>query len=262
MLVPSLLRAMLDAAPDLPRRLPRMRHWICSGEALPADLSARFVGRCHTGVLTNLYGSTEIGGDVTRCDTRDELPFETMPIGKTMGNMQGYVLDDHLRPVAVGVVGELFFSGVQVAHGYWKRPDLTARAFLPDPFSQTPGSRMYRTGDLGRWLPDGNFEYLGRRDEQVKLRGVRIELGDIESAIRQHSAIAQAAVVISDDQRLVAYVVSRSDRLQGPRNSAGMSDRSSPEHMTPAFYLPIDAIPLTPKARRTAASCRAPRRQT
>jgi amino acid adenylation domain-containing protein/non-ribosomal peptide synthase protein (TIGR01720 family) len=247
-LVPSLLRSMLDTAPDLQSRLPRMRHWICSGEALPGDLSARFVTAMPNSVLTNLYGATEIW-DVTRCDTRDDLPFEPMPIGKIMGNMQGYVLDDMMRPVPVGIIGELYFSGVHVAHGYWKRPDLTARVFLPDPFSQVPGTRMYKTGDLGRWLPDGNFEYLGRIDHQVQLRGLRMELGDIESVIRQHPEITQTAVVISDDQRLVAYVVIKPETQPTSSELRKHVRLKLPEHMTPAFYLTIDDIPLTPNGK-------------
>ncbi len=248
-LVPSLLRAMLDAAPNLPERLPRMRHWICSGEALPSDLSARFVKEMPGAVLTNLYGATEIW-DVTRCDTREDLPFQNMPIGKAMGNMRGYVLDDNLQPVPVGVIGEMYYSGVHVAHGYWKRPDLTAKAFLPDPFSGTPGARMYKTGDLGRWLPDGNFEYHGRRDQQVQLRGLRIELGDIESVIREHPDIAQAAVVISDDQRLVTWVVPwEGGTLPSPHELRKYVRQKLPEHMTPAFYLPLERIPLTPNGK-------------
>jgi amino acid adenylation domain-containing protein/non-ribosomal peptide synthase protein (TIGR01720 family) len=247
-LVPSLLRSMLDTAPNLQNRLPRMRHWICSGEALPADLSARFVTAMPNSVLTNLYGATEIW-DVTRCDTRDDLPFEPMPIGKIMGNMQGYVLDDMMHPVPVGIIGELYFSGVHLAHGYWKRPDLTAKVFLPDPFSQIPGSRMYKTGDLGRWLPDGNLEYLGRIDHQIQLRGLRMELGDIESVIRQHPEITQTAVVVSGDQRLVAYVVTK----QGTQPTSSALRKhvrlKLPEHMTPAFYLTIDRIPLTPNGK-------------
>jgi amino acid adenylation domain-containing protein/non-ribosomal peptide synthase protein (TIGR01720 family) len=247
-LVPSLLRSIMDAEPDLGKRLPRMKHWICSGEALPGDLSARFIKEVPRGVLTNLYGATEIW-DVTRCDTRDNLPYEPMPIGKIMGNMRGYVLDDMMQPVPTGIVGELHFGGVHVAHGYWKRPDITARQFVPDPFSKEPGQRLYKTGDLGRWLPDGNFEYLGRRDQQVQLRGFRIELGDIESTIRRHPDVAQAAVVISDDQRLVAYVVTNND---APPDSAQLRKyvrQQLPEHMTPAFYLPLKTIPLTPNGK-------------
>lgn len=247
-LVPSLLRSMLDAEPELAAKLPRLKHWVCSGEALPGDLSARFVQTLPNAVLTNLYGATEVW-DVTRCDTRDELPYETIPIGKTMGNMQTYVLDEMMRPVPIGIVGELHFGGVHMAHGYWKRPDLTAKQFVPNPFSRKPGQRLYKTGDMGRWLPDGNIEYLGRRDQQIQLRGLRMELGDIESVIRQHPAISQAAIVVSDDQRLVAYIVTEKDP---PPSSAALRKHVRlrlPEHMTPAFYLPLDDIPLTPNGK-------------
>ncbi|HBT88792.1 non-ribosomal peptide synthetase [Desulfobacter sp.] len=247
-LVPSLLRSMMDTHPDLAQRLPRLKHWICSGEALPGDLSKRFVKMMPDAQLTNLYGATEIW-DVTRCDTRDNLPYDPMPIGKIMGNMQGYVLDDMMRPVPIGVIGELHFAGVHVAHGYWKRPGLTARQFVPNPFSTTPGQRLYKTGDLGRWLPDGNFEYLGRRDQQIQLRGFRIELGDIESVIRLHPLIKQAAVVVSSDQRLVAYVVAKDQNLPGAAELRKHVRLKLPEHMTPAFYLPLEDIPLTPNGK-------------
>ncbi|SFL84947.1 non-ribosomal peptide synthetase [Nitrosomonas communis] len=247
-LVPSLLRSMLDAEPDLRSKIPRLKHWICSGEALPADLSARFMQALPHAVLTNLYGATEVW-DVTRCDTRDELPYETMPIGKTMGNMQTYILDEKMHPVPIGIIGELYIGGEHMAHGYWRRPDLTARQFVPNPFSREPGQRLYKTGDLGRWLPDGNIEYLGRRDHQIQLRGFRLELGDIESVIRQHPSISQAAVVVTDDQRLVAYIVSDRDP---PPSSVELRKHVRlrlPEHMTPAFYLPLKDFPLTPNGK-------------
>ncbi|MCP4263334.1 MAG: amino acid adenylation domain-containing protein [Planctomycetes bacterium] len=247
-LVPSLLRSMLDAEPELGAKLPRLKHWICSAEALPGDLSARFVQALPNAVLTNLYGATEIW-DATRCDTRDDLPYEAMPIGKVMGNMQAYILDDKMQLNPVGIVGELHFGGVHMAHGYWKRPDLTAQQFVPNPFSHEPGQRLYKTGDLGRWLPDGNIEYLGRQDQQIQLRGFRIELGDIESVIRQHPDISQAAVVVSDDQRLVSYIVTENDT---PPSSAELRKHVRvrlPEYMAPSFYLPLAGIPLTPNGK-------------
>ncbi|SDT84455.1 non-ribosomal peptide synthetase [Desulfobacula phenolica] len=247
-LVPSLLRSMMDTEPELEKKLPRMKHWICSGEALPGDLSERFVKTLPNAVLTNLYGATEVW-DVTRCDTRDNLPYDPMPIGKTMGNMKGYILNDKMQPVPVGVIGELHFSGVHMAHGYWKRPYLTARQFVPNPFSSTPGQRLYKTGDLGRWLPDGNFEYICRRDHQIQLRGFRIELGDIESVIRGHADIKQAAVVVSDDERLVAYIVTKTQTVPSAAELRKHVRLKLPEHMTPAFYLPLAAIPLTPNGK-------------
>lgn len=247
-LVPSLLRSMMDADPQLDKKLPRMKHWICSGEALPGDLSVRFVQELPNAVLTNLYGATEIW-DATRCDTRDNLPFDPMPIGKIMGNMQGYVLDDMMQPIPVGVVGEMYYGGVHLAHGYWQRPDITAQHFVPNPFSKVPGQRLYKTGDLGRLLPNGNFEYLGRRDQQIQLRGFRIELGDIESVIRKHRSITQAAIVVSDDQRLVAYIVTEEDPAPSAAEIRKHVRSHLPEHMTPAFYLSLDEIPLTPNGK-------------
>lgn len=244
-LVPSLLRAMLDAAPELGARLPRLKHWICSGEALPADLSTRFRQALPNAVLVNEYGTTEIW-DAARCDTRDDLPYDSMPIGKPMGNMQCYVLDDMMRPVPIGIAGELHISGTHMAHGYWQRPDLTARQFVPNPFSREPGQRLYKTGDLVRWLPEGHIEYIGRRDQQIKLRGFRIELGEIESVIRQLPDISHAAVTVSENDHLVAYIVTEKDP---PPTSSALRKQvlgRLPEYMTPVFYLPIEQIPLTP----------------
>jgi amino acid adenylation domain-containing protein len=183
--------------------LPSLRTLISAGEPCSAELASRWApGR----LFLNAYGPTEI----TVCATIGAVePDGTKPsIGRPMGEATVYILDDRLRPVAIGVTGELCVGGPGVARGYWNRPALTAERFIPDPFSGVPGSRLYRTGDLARFLPNGEVEFLGRRDEQVKLRGFRVELGEIESALRTESALAEAAVIAEND-RLTAYVVPR-----------------------------------------------------
>ena len=185
--------------------LPSLKTLVAAGEACPPELVQRWAAGRR---FLNAYGPTE----VTVCATIAEVRSEerTPPIGRAMGDARVYVLDSRFRPVPIGVAGELYVGGPGIAVGYWNRPDLTAEAFLPDPFSGVPGDRLYRTGDLVRFRGDGNLEFLGRRDEQVKMRGFRIEPGEIETALRRDPSIGDAAVVVSKEggePRLVAYVV-------------------------------------------------------
>ena len=213
--VPSLLRAILDAFPELQSDLPKLTFWVTSGEPLSPDLERRFREAVPDGVLYNLYGASE-AWDVTWHDPQSAPhPAGGVSIGRPIDNMRTYVLDGHGQPVPVGMVGELHVGGVGLARGYVNNPELTARTFFADPFSDQPGARCYRTGDLARYLPDGSLEYVGRRDHQVKLRGFRIELGEIEAALREHRAVGDAAVVVyhdmADEPRLVAHVVQDPD---------------------------------------------------
>nr|APD72137.1 non-ribosomal peptide synthetase 6 [Streptomyces sp.] len=208
--VPSMLRAFLDHPKASGCR--SLRRVICSGEALSAELCA-----LHSRVLGvplfNLYGPTEAAIDVTSWPCED-AEADVVPIGRPVWNTQVYVLDAFLRPVPVGVAGELYLAGMQLARGYLDRPVLTAERFVANPFG-APGSRMYRTGDLARWREDGALEFLGRADNQVKIRGFRIELGEIENVLSGHPGVGRAAVVARDgeagDTQLVAYVVPAAD---------------------------------------------------
>uniref|UniRef100_UPI0031CDE119 amino acid adenylation domain-containing protein n=1 Tax=Saccharothrix mutabilis TaxID=33921 RepID=UPI0031CDE119 len=193
--VPSMLRAFVESG----ARPEGLRRVMCSGEALPSDLG-RALPHTH-----NLYGPTEAAVDVTYWPVTEGAGQGTVPIGRPVWNTQVYVLDRHLRPVAPGVVGELYLSGVQLARGYLNRPALTASRFVASPFAA--GERLYRTGDLVRWTGDA-LEYLGRTDDQVKLRGFRIELGEVEAALTALPGVrAAAATVHTGRQQLIAYVV-------------------------------------------------------
>src|SRR5204862_1141403 len=156
----------------------------------------------------NMYGPTET--TVWSSTYRVEAAAATAPIGRPIANTTFHVLDRCLQPVPIGVAGELYIGGSGVARGYFRRPELTAEKFIPDPFSSN-GSRLYRTGDVARYLPDGNVQYLGRTDFQVKIRGFRIELGEIESALATHPAVQQAVVAAREsstgDKRLICYLV-------------------------------------------------------
>jgi amino acid adenylation domain-containing protein len=188
-----------------PEAVPALRTILSAGEAITADLVARWLpGRR----LFNAYGPTEaaIGSTMTELDGSDERP----PIGRPMDHVTTYVLDARQQLMPVGASGELCIGGTGVARGYLDRPELTSQKFLPDPFAES-GTRLYRSGDLARWRDDGQLEYLGRVDDQVKIRGYRIEPGEIAGVLEEHPAVRRAAVVVREDQpglkRLVAYVV-------------------------------------------------------
>ncbi|RKH36646.1 amino acid adenylation domain-containing protein, partial [Corallococcus sicarius] len=257
--VPSMLRAFVEE-PGL-EGLTHLRRVVCSGEALPADLVRRAHARLPVAEVHNLYGPTEAAVDVTywHCPRSEDL--RRVPIGRPVANTRLHVLDRHGQPVPVGVPGELFLAGVQVGRGYWRRPNLTAERFIPDPFSTTPGARMYRTGDLARWLPDGTVEYLGRADFQVKLRGFRIELGEIEAALQAHPGVREAVAVVrqdaSGDARLVAYVTGDAGPLEAATLRTFLLERL-PEYMVPSAFVHLGVLPLTPSGKADRKALPAP----
>ena len=202
--VPSMLRAFLRE-PGLEGSCLSLRDVVCSGEALPYELQEAFFARLPSR-LHNLYGPTEAAVDVTFWECRRGDARRVVPIGRPLANTTMHVLDAALRPLPVGVPGELYIGGVQLARGYLNRPRLTAERFL-----EAGGlGRLYRTGDRGRWLADGTLEYLGRGDRQVKLRGFRVEPGEVEAALLAHPSVREVAVELCEtapgDGRLVAYV--------------------------------------------------------
>lgn len=253
-LVPSLLRVLLDLDPDLQQRLPTLKLWVSSGEALPFDLLQMFRERLPDSTLLNLYGSSEVAADVTsyRVNPQDAVTPPVL-IGRAIANTQLHVLDQGLRPVPLGVPGELYVAGAGVARGYLHHPDLTAERFIPNPFSTDPTSRLFKTGDRVRYNPDGNLEYWGRLDHQVKIRGFRIEPGEIEWVLRQSPAVHHAVVVAREDQpgnpQLVAYVVA------APQQSITVSALRShlkqtlPDYMLPSAWVVLDELPLLPNGK-------------
>ncbi|WP_425296605.1 amino acid adenylation domain-containing protein, partial [Nocardia abscessus] len=236
-----------------------LRNVFASGEALPAATAQRMQEL--TGArLHNLYGPTEAAVDVTYHEVTEDDTV-SVPIGAPVFNTQVYVLDSRLHPVPVGVAGELYLAGVQLARGYVARPDLTSDRFVANPYGE-PGARMYRTGDLVTWTDKGELEYLGRTDFQVKLRGLRIELGEIESALTALDSIAQAVVVVRSDDRLgdqlVAYVIATAGRsvdVDGVRAELG---GELPAYMVPSAFVVLDAFPLNASGKLDRKALPAP----
>ncbi|MEV7343455.1 amino acid adenylation domain-containing protein [Streptomyces sp. NPDC093544] len=249
--VPSMLQLFLEepSAADC----AGLRRVMCSGEALPAALTRRFHDVL-SAELHNLYGPTEASVDVTAIEIGPGAT--TVPIGRPVWNTRTYVLDAGLRPVPPGVAGELYLGGVQLARGYLGRPSLTAGRFIADPYARTPGARMYRTGDLARWTADGTVEYLGRTDDQVKVRGFRVEPGEIEAVLAAHPSVARATVVVLD-QVLVAYVIAAGGRVDATALRVHTS-ATLPAHMVPAAFVALDALPLTPNGKLDRRALPAP----
>jgi enterobactin synthetase component F len=254
--VPSMLGAFLAHPAAAGLSLKRV---FCSGEALTTELRDRFHATM-TAELHNLYGPTEAAVDVTWWDASRGDASAPVPIGFPVWNTRLYVLDGALRPLPAGVTGDLFIAGVQLARGYLGRPDLTERAFIPDPFH--PGERMYRTGDLARFRADGAILFLGRADGQVKLRGQRIELGEIEAAIASSPLVLQNRVVAREDRpgdtRLVAYVLPSPDyEVEDLR--AHLAARL-PDTMVPSAFVALDALPVNASGKLDRKALPAPER--
>ncbi len=261
--VPSMLQAFLSE-PGL-EDCRSLRRVMCSGEALTRELQERFHERTRA-ALHNLYGPTEAAIDVTfwPCERGGERT--NVPIGRPVANTRIYITDAQLRPVPVGVAGELHIGGVQLARGYLRRPGLTAASFIPDPFSSVPGARLYKTGDLARYLEGGEIEFLGRLDHQVKLRGFRIELGEIEAALSEHPSVRECVVVaredVPGDPRLVAYVVAAASTPDGGSTSGKVLreflKEKLPEYMLPSAFVALEALPLTPNGKLDRRALPAP----
>ncbi|NVJ19217.1 non-ribosomal peptide synthetase/type I polyketide synthase, partial [Myxococcus sp. AM010] len=248
--VPSMLRAFVEE-PGL-EGLGSLRRVVCSGEALSAEQVKKAYARLPAPVrVHNLYGPTEAAVDVTYWPCPRGEDFHRVPIGRPVANTVLYVLDTHGQPTPVGISGELHIGGVQVGRGYWQRPQLTAERFIPDAFSGTPGARLYRTGDVARWLPDGTLEYLGRADFQVKLRGFRVELGEVEAVLRAHPEVLDTVALVREDapgdQRLVAYVTG--EPAPDVATLRARLAEQLPAHMVPTAIVTLPSLPLSPNGK-------------
>jgi amino acid adenylation domain-containing protein len=245
-LVPSVFKLVVEE-PGL-ERCRSLRLVFCAGEPLPVALCERLFERLPQAELHNTYGPTECSIDVTAYRCRPGMHGPIVSIGRPIANTRVYVLDRALRPVPVGVTGELYAGGAGLGRGYLNRPALTAERFVPDPFDGRPGARLYRTGDLARYQADGNLEFVGRIDHQVKIRGFRIELGEVESALAEHPEVEQAVVVAREDEpgerRLVAYLVCAESEPSASELRAHVRQKL-PEYMVPSAFVLLATLPLT-----------------
>jgi amino acid adenylation domain-containing protein/non-ribosomal peptide synthase protein (TIGR01720 family)/FkbM family methyltransferase len=271
-LVPSLLREILQQDEARLSGLQKLKYWSCSGEALPAGLAHDFQRQFPRARLYNIYGSTEVAADasVHAVEGRDAagtqaLARQPVPIGHPLANFRLYVLDAYLQPAPLGVAGELYVASRGIARGYFRRPAVTAERFVADPFSPVPGARMFRTGDLARWRPDGELEFLGRADHQMKVRGFRVEPAEIEAALLAVTSIARAVVVARDDgpsniSYLAAYLVLAPGAHLDTTLLRATLGRTLPDYMVPTAFVVLDALPLTPSGKLDRRALPAPGR--
>ncbi len=257
-LTAGLFRVLAQDSPDC---LAGVAEVWTGGDVVPATAVRQVMAACPGLVVVDGYGPTETTTFATAHRMADHVPG-TVPIGTALDGMATYVLDDRLRPVPVGVPGELYLAGAGLARGYLDRPGLTASRFVACPFG-APGERMYRTGDVVRWLPDGVLEFAGRADDQVKLRGFRIELGEVEAVLGRHPGVAGLVVVVREDdhggKQLVAYLVPADPgREPDPSDLAAFAGRTLPDYMVPSAFVVLDALPLSANGKVDRAALPAP----
>jgi amino acid adenylation domain-containing protein len=237
---PATWRMLLHAGWEGSKRL----NILCGGEALAPDLADQLLVRCRA--LWNLYGPTETTVWSTACRV---LPGRPITIGRPIANTQVYLLDRHFQPVPAGVTGELCIGGDGLARGYLNRPELNEAKFIADSFSSDPGARLYRTGDLARYRHDGQIEFLGRSDHQVKVRGFRIEPGEVEAVLGKHPQVREGVVVAREDTpgetQLTAYVVPRGRLTPPPSQLRSFLQQKLPAYMIPSAFVMLKALPLT-----------------
>jgi len=261
---PALLEMLLEQFGDRPESAPAsLRLALLGGDWIPLTLPGR-LKKLVAGVrVISLGGATEASMDSIIYPVEKSDPaWRSIPYGRPMANQTGYILDAHLQPVPIGVPGELYLGGVGLAWGYRNRPELSAEKFIPHPFGGEPGSRLYKTGDLARHMPDGNIELLGRLDQQVKLRGLRIELGEIVATLKQHHAVKEAVALVREDEagnkHLVAYIVPGQEPLPAAGELRDFLKRTLPDYMVPSFFVALESLPLTPNGKVDRRSLPAP----
>lgn len=261
--VPALLEAILDHAPDLSKRVPSLRIIVSSGEALAANLAARLLDAAPKIELVNLYGSSEVAADVlAHSVTREDVILGRIPLGTPIDNAVVLLLDHDMQISPPGSPGQIYVGGDPLADGYHGRPDLTVERFVPNPFPLLSVPRLFRTGDLARRGQDGAVEYMGRADFQVKVRGFRIELGDVEQAIGTHPEVGECVVVArrqGNDNRLIGYAAPRNAVL----DSADLRryiQAKLPPFMVPSEFVVLQALPRTPNGKIDRAALPDPSR--
>lgn len=253
--VPAMLEALVSAAANASAKVPSLRLVLVSGEKfLRADWESAAKAFGKKVLLVNQYGPSECTMTSTYYRVEDPPLLPTIPIGRPIPNAEAYILESGLLPVPIGVAGEVYIGGPGLARGYLNQPELTAKRFIPHPFSRQAGARLYKTGDLARYLPDGNMEFLGRNDRQVKIRGFRVELEEIEQVLAQHPTVKTCSVVLAEDpsarrQLLVAYLIPRSGQAPTVEGLRAFLSQHLPEHMIPSRFAFMASFPLTPHGK-------------
>jgi len=241
-LPPSILAALPSES------LPDLRTIVTAGEACSTELVSRWQNGRR---FINAYGPTEstVCATMGVCVDADQKPS----IGRPIDNVRIYLLDEQMHPVPIGVAGELHIAYDGLARGYINRPEISAEKFVPNPFSDEPGGRLYKTGDRARYLPDGRIDFLGRIDNQVKVRGYRIEPGEVEQVFKQHPVVNDVVVVVREDtpgdKRLVAYVVSRPEPPLEISSLRSFGKEKLPQYMMPSVFVVLQSVPLTPNGK-------------
>ncbi|WP_275394441.1 non-ribosomal peptide synthetase/type I polyketide synthase [Aliiroseovarius sp. Z3] len=257
LVVPSLLKALVETQTNLQETIPSLKLLFCSGERLPASLARQVQSLAPDVTLVNLYGSSEVAADVT-CEIVRDPDTDEIPIGTPIDNARLYILDGAGQPVPTGTVGELYVGGDVLAAGYLHRPDLTAERFLKDPFMDDPDALYFATGDLVSSLPDGRLMYHGRSDHQVKIRGSRVELGEVEVALAAQPGVSEAVATTTldggGDTLLLAFVTAVDGHALDAQSLRNTLADTLPDYMVPARIQVLDAMPLNPngKTDRTA----------
>jgi thioesterase domain-containing protein/acyl carrier protein len=247
--VPSLMNVLLEH--KIGHDNLHFKYVILAGEVFSKNLYLRLTESLRAEKIINIYGPTEATINTTLYECKAEETNSTIPIGRPLPNYHVYILDEQQNLVPIGEYGEICISGVGLARGYVNSPELTTERFVANPF--TPGERMYRTGDYGRWDEGGNIEFLGRRDYQVKVGGIRVEPGEVETVLAEHPRVQEAVVIDQEDHegktRLVSYVVSRQEQALSIDDLRRFLEDKLPQHMVPSAFVIMDAMPLTPHGK-------------
>lgn len=256
-LVPAIFKYFIDYASSLSsqdRRLPSLCWAMVTGESVSAELVNAWLSLYPEIPVLNAYGPTEAADDITQAIIRRPLPPNqiNVSIGHPLANLDIYILDEDMRPLPVGAPGEICVAGIGVGNGYWKQPEKTYEVFVPNPFPKAAGATIYRTGDIGRWRDDGTLECFGRLDNQVQLRGFRIELQEIENTLRKHDGISDAVVQVfhngKGDGQLVGFIVPQNESLKDTELQTYLG-MSLPTHMIPSVFVTLDRLPLNPAGK-------------
>jgi amino acid adenylation domain-containing protein len=252
-LVPSFLRTLLDLVPDLAARLPKLKLWTTSGENLVPDVVRKFRAALPDATLLNIYGSAEVTADVTCHQIDRDTYANSVPIGTPISNTQVFVFDRYKNLVPPLVRGEIHIGGDCLSAGYWQQPELTSSRFVPNHYCPDKSPVLFDSGDIGRILHDGTIEYLGRRDDQIKLRGMRIEYGEIEANLLAHPGVRYAVAIVhgdsADTQRLIAYFEANSAESVSPKVLRAFLASRLPEYMVPTAFIRLDQMPLLPSGK-------------